>query len=80
MESSGSESVEEPRVDHRSRSEAGRAFSWVSRKRFVLGITVITIATTALWQGKLDGTNWVYAMAVVLAGHNAESIVRAAKQ
>lgn len=40
----------------------------------------LTVATTALWHGKLDGENWVFALAVVLAGHNAEDIVKAARR
>ncbi len=34
-------------------------------------------ATTALWQGKLGGSDWVLAMAVVIAGHHMEDIIRA---
>lgn len=35
------------------------------------------IASAALWNGKLDGENWVFALAVIIAGHHAEDIVKA---
>lgn len=32
-----------------------------------------------LWFGKLDGTNWVYAFMIALAGHNASDIASAVR-
>jgi len=32
-----------------------------------------------LWYGKLDGTNFVYALGVILVGHNASDIASAAR-
>lgn len=40
----------------------------------------LTIASAALWFGKLDGTNWVYALLVVLGGHNAQDIATAMRK
>gem|GEM_PF-6662376 len=37
----------------------------------------LTIATALLVFGKINGENWVYALAVVLTGHNAEGVVNA---
>lgn len=34
-------------------------------------------ATVLLYTGKLTGECWVYALAVVIAGHHAEDIVKA---
>lgn len=45
------------------------------KKRFILSTMGLTVASAALWTGKLDGTNWVYALAVVLTGHNAEDVI-----
>lgn len=39
----------------------------------------LTVASAALWCGKLDGTNWCYALLIVLGGHNCQDIVSAMK-
>jgi hypothetical protein len=44
-------------------------------KRFVLSTAGLAIASAALWQHHLDGENWVFALAVVIAGHHAEDLV-----
>ena len=36
-----------------------------------------TTASVALWNGKLGGAEWVYAVAVILAGHHAADIIKA---
>ena len=44
-------------------------------KRFVLSTAGLAIASVALWQKHLVGEEWVYALAVVIAGHHAEDII-----
>ena len=48
-------------------------------KRFVFSAAGLALATFLCWEGKLDGAAWVYALAVIIAGHHAEDIVKAAK-
>lgn len=45
----------------------------------MLSVLGIAVATGLVLAGKMGGENWVYALAVVLAGHHAADIVRAAR-
>jgi hypothetical protein len=49
---------------------------WFTARK-ALTVVGITIATTALWKGKMDGAVWVYAMAVFIAGHHAADLIKA---
>lgn len=80
MDSSGSEPTQEPGVDTGSGTETRRKTRGIFSRRFVLAVASLTAGTAALWFGKLDGTNWVYLVGVVLAGHNAEDIVKALRK
>ena len=51
---------------------------WFTTRK-VLTYVGITIATTALWKGKLSDSAWVYAMAVFIAGHHAADLIKAWK-
>jgi hypothetical protein len=53
------------------------AHSRWTTKRVVFSALGFVTATIALWTGKLDGENWVFALAVVIAGHHSEDIVKA---
>lgn len=46
-------------------------------KRFVMSAVGFVTATALLCTGKLTDVCWVYALAVVIAGHHAEDIVKA---
>jgi hypothetical protein len=46
-------------------------------KRVAFSAAGFITATVALWNSKLDGGNWVFALAVVIAGHHAEDLIRA---
>jgi hypothetical protein len=46
-------------------------------KRFLFSMLGLALASVLLATGKLSGENWVYALAVVIAGHHAEDIVKA---
>ena len=48
-------------------------------KRFLFSATGFATATVLLCVGKLSGECWVYAMAVCIAGHHAEDIVKAVR-
>lgn len=37
------------------------------------------LATGLVYTGKLGGEQWVYALAIVIAGHHAEDIIKAWK-
>lgn len=80
MGSSGDESPAQSGVDQGSGPQARRKTRGIFGRRFVLAVVGLTVASAALWYGKLDGTNWVYALAVVLAGHNAEDIAKAIRR
>lgn len=80
MDSGGDESPAQPGMDQRSRAQASGKTRGIFSRRFVLAVTGLAIASVAMWYGKLDGTNWVYALAVVLAGHNAEDIAKAIRK
>ena len=51
---------------------------WFTTRK-VLTATGITIATVALWSGKMSDAVWVYAMAVFIAGHHAADLIKAWK-
>lgn len=80
MDSSERQPTQEPGVDSASGPKASGKTRGIFSRRFVLAVTGLAIASVAMWFGKLDGTNWVYALAVVLAGHNAEDIVKAVRK
>lgn len=46
-------------------------------KRFIFSAVVEGLATWMLYTGKLSGQEWVYASAIVIAGHHAEDIIKA---
>ena len=48
-------------------------------KRFILNGTALLIATALCLLGKLGGTEWVYALGVVLVGHGAQDVVNKIK-
>ena len=48
-------------------------------KRFVMSAFGFATATVLLCAGKLTSECWVYALAIVIAGHHAEDIVKAMK-
>lgn len=52
-------------------------FERFTTKRFIFSAVGFTTATALLCQGKMDCGCWVYALAIVIAGHHAEDIVRA---
>ena len=49
---------------------------WFTARK-ALTVVGITIATTALWKGKMSDAAWVYAMAVFIAGHHAADLIKA---
>jgi hypothetical protein len=51
---------------------------WFTTRK-VLTAVGVTIATTALWTGKMTDGVWVYAMAVFIAGHHAADLIKAFK-
>lgn len=46
-------------------------------KRFLFSLIGLALSTGLCYYGKLGGEQWVYALAIVLAGHHAEDLVRA---
>lgn len=48
-------------------------------KKFIFSVAGLAIATWLEIHSKLDGPTWVYALAVIIAGHNAEDVIRAFK-
>lgn len=44
-------------------------------KRFILAAVSLTIATALCLLGKLGGTEWVYALGVILVGHGTQDVV-----
>jgi hypothetical protein len=48
-------------------------------KRVLLSILGLVVATGLVCAGKISGGEWVYALAVVVAGHHAADIVSAWK-
>lgn len=56
----------------------GRKTRWFTGRK-MLTVVGVTIATTALWRGKMSDVTWVYAMAVFIAGHHAADLIRAWK-
>ena len=80
MEPSINGAVEQPAVDSSSRPKSSLKTRGIFSRRFVLAVAALATGSTALWYGKLDGTNWVYLVMVVLAGHNAEDIVKAIRR
>ena len=80
MDSSQSSDSPQSGVDQGRGVQQGGAYRGLFRKRFLLATAGLVIATVALWVGKLDGTNWVYALMVVFGGHNAEDIVSAMRK
>lgn len=49
---------------------------WLKRKS-IITIASVAIAAVALFHGKMSDSVWVYAMAVFIAGHHAEDLIRA---
>lgn len=48
-------------------------------KRFVITSVATLIASVAMFRGKMTDSVWVYAMAVFIAGHHAEDLIKAWK-
>lgn len=46
-------------------------------KRFVFSAVGLGLATYLCWNAKIGGQEWVYALAIIIAGHHAEDIIRA---
>ena len=51
---------------------------WLT-KRFVITSVATLIASVAMFKGKMTDSVWVYAMAVFIAGHHAEDLIKAWK-
>jgi FtsH-binding integral membrane protein len=48
-------------------------------KRMLFSLIGLTVASVALFTGKMADHVWVYSLAVVIAGHHAVDIVKAWK-
>lgn len=48
-------------------------------KRVLFSASGLVIATGLVCAGKMADTCWVYALAVIIAGHHAEDIIKAWK-
>lgn len=46
-------------------------------KRFIFSAAGLALATLELEHGKLSGTEWVYALAIIIAGHHAPDLIAA---
>lgn len=57
---------------------AQRRTRWFT-KRSVVTLVAVTVASVALFKGKMGDSVWVYAMAVFIAGHHAEDLIKAWK-
>jgi hypothetical protein len=55
--------------------ETGHTRWFTSRK--VITTVGISIATVALFKGRMSDGVWVYAMAVFIAGHHAADLIKA---
>lgn len=58
--------------------EAPNHKSWFTTRKILTAVG-ITIATVALFEGKMSDGVWVYSMAVFIAGHHAADLVKAWK-
>ena len=54
-------------------------FKRFTTKRFIFSMIGFITATALCWNGKMSGEVWVYSMAVVIAGHHMEDLIRAWK-
>ena len=77
MGASCEESAGEPGMDRASGKGSRRPFGWLLKQRFLWSAAGLGLATTALWHGKMDGENWCFALAIILAGHHAEDLIKA---
>lgn len=46
-------------------------------KKFLFSASGLGLATLLTYQGHMNGETWVYALAVILAGHHLEDLIRA---
>ncbi len=49
---------------------------WLTSRKAITAIGV-TIASAALFKGRMSDSVWVYAMAVFIAGHHAGDLIKA---
>jgi len=52
--------------------------SWFTTRKILTGIGLV-ISTVMVYTGKMSADTWVYALAVLIAGHHAADIVKAFK-
>lgn len=46
-------------------------------KKFFFSLLGLILATVLTYQGHMTGEVWVYALAVIIAGHHAEDLIKA---
>lgn len=80
MDNSSGQPPSQPEVDSASGKKSRGAARRLFTKRFLFSVAGLSIATTALWTGKMDAVDWMISLAIVLAGHNTEDIVRAIRK
>ena len=51
---------------------------WLTKRMF-FSVAGFVASTTMVYTGKMTDSVWVYSLAVVIAGHHAEDIVKAFK-
>lgn len=52
-------------------------FKRFTTKRFIFSMIGFITSTVLCWYGKINGEMWVYAMAIVIAGHHMEDLIKA---
>ena len=52
-------------------------FSKFRTKRFIFSAVGLALATWLCYEAKLGGEQWVYALAIIIAGHHMEDLVKA---
>ena len=57
-------------------TDAPKRSRWLTKRMF-FSVTGLVTATVMVYTGKMDAGNWVFSLAVVIAGHHAEDIVKA---
>lgn len=77
MDDSSSESSEQSDVDSAGGKRPRQSNSRLLTTRKLFSLIAFTTASVALWNGKLGGAEWVYAVAVILAGHHAADLIKA---
>lgn len=48
---------------------------WFTSRKVITAVG-IALATVMVFKGKMSDTTWVYAMAVFIAGHHAQDLIR----